>query len=119
MRASVTDLSSDGRWRPLRCSVYPHRDELWVVPGGELDIESADVLRRVLGEYIEAGFPRLVLDLRDLTFIDSTGLRTIIEAGRSAGARGIDFAVSPGPPGVQRIFEVTGTAELFHAPRSH
>lgn len=119
MRAPATDssLSSSGRWRPLRCPVRAQRDELWVAPEGDLDIESADVVRGAVDECLGAGVPRLVLDLRGLTFIDSSGLRTVIEAARSAAARGIGFAISPGPPQVQRIFEVTGTAELFPVAR--
>ena len=113
MRASASDHSSSGRWRPFRCPVRPHRDELWVAPEGELGLESAHVLRGVVEEYLGAGFTRAVLDLRGLTFIDSTGLRTVIDAGRAARARGIDFALCPGPPQIQRIFEITATAELF------
>src|SRR3712207_8160345 len=116
MRMPAPDLSSDGRWHPLRCSVQPHHEALWVQPEGELDLESAGVLKAVLDEYTGAGFPRLVLDLRGLTFIDSTGLHTIIDAGRAAMARGVEFAVSPGLSRVQRIFDVPGTAGLFPPP---
>ena len=113
MRVRPTDLSSYGAWRPLRCPVRPQRDALWIAPEGELDLESAGVLRAVLVEHLGAGLPGLVLDLRGLTFIDSTGLTTIIEANRSAGARGVEFTVLPGPPQVQRIFDITGTADLL------
>jgi len=102
-----------GRCRPFRCSTRPHRDELWLAPEGELDMESANVLSALVSEYLEAGFPRLVLDLRALTFMDSSGLHVLLEARQHARARGVDLCVSPGPPGVQRIFDVTGTAELF------
>jgi len=106
-----------GRWRPFRCSTRPNRDELWLEPEGELDIESANVLAALIGEYLEAGFPRLVLDLRAVTFMDSSGLHVLLEARQRARARGVDLSVSPGPPAVQRIFDVTGTAELFPARR--
>lgn len=119
MRASVTDVSSSEPWRPLRCPVRPHRDELWVAPDGELDLDSADVVHAVIDEYLGAGFARLVLDLRGVTFIDSTGLRTLIRASRTAAAHGVDFAVAPGPPEVQRIFEITGTTELFPVAQPH
>ena len=113
MRASATDFSSSGPWRPLRCPVRPHRDELWVAPDGELDIESADVVRAVIDEYVGTGVARVGLDLREVTFRDSTGLRTVIRARHTAAAHGVDFAIAPGPPEVQRIFEVTGTTGLF------
>jgi anti-anti-sigma factor len=99
----------------LRCPARHERDALVIAPEGELDLESASDLRAVLDEHLGAGLPRLVLDLRGLTFIDSTGLRAVIEADRSAAARGVDLTVLPGPPQVQRIFEVTGTADIFPA----
>jgi anti-anti-sigma factor len=113
MSTRPPDLSPGGAWRPLRCPVRHERDALRIAPEGELDLESASVLRSVLDEHLEAGCPRLVLDLRGVTFIDSTGLRAVIEADRSAGARGVDLTVLPGPPQVQRIFEVTGTGDIF------
>ena len=113
MRAGPDDLSSYGAWRPLRCPVSPRRDAVWIAPEGELDVESAGFLRAVLDEHLGTGFPRFVLDLRGLTFIDSTGLKTLIEAKRSAGARDIDLTVRPVPHQVQRIFDITGTADLF------
>lgn len=113
MCAGFRDLSSSGAWRPLRCPVRSRRDALWIAPQGELDVESSSVLRAVLDEHLGAGLPRLVLDLRDVTFIDSTGLRTVLDARRSAAARGVELTVRPGPPEVQRIFTITGTAEVF------
>jgi anti-sigma B factor antagonist len=116
MDATALEHPQDGRWRPLRCSIEPRRDELWLKPTGELDLESAGVLRAVVGEYLDAHFPRLVLDLRAITFMDSSGLHLLLEAQREARARGVELLVSPGPPSVQRVFDVTGTAELFPAP---
>ncbi len=115
--ATALEHPQDGRWRPFRCSIEPRRDELWLEPAGELDLESATVLRAVLGEYLDAGFPRLVLDLRAVTFMDSSGLHLLLEAQRDARARGVELSVRPGPPSVQRVFDVTGTAKLFPAHR--
>jgi len=116
MDATTTEHPLNGRWRPFRCSIRPHRDELWLAPEGELDLESADVISALLGEYLDADFPRLVLDLRAVTFMDSAGLRVLLETRRDARARGVEIFLSPGPPGVQRIFDVTGTGELFAPP---
>jgi anti-sigma B factor antagonist len=66
----------------------------------------------------DARFPQLVIDLRRVTFVDSSGLRVFIEARQEALKREIELRVSPGPPRVQRIFEVTGLAGWFPAPVS-
>ena len=116
MDATALEHPQDGRWRPFRCSTRPYRDELWLELAGELDLESANALGALVGEHLDAGFPRLVLDLRAVTFMDSAGLRVLLETRRDARARGVEIFLSPGPPGVQRIFDVTGTGELFAPP---
>jgi anti-sigma B factor antagonist len=116
MDASALEHPPGDRWRHFRCNNRPHRDEMWLEPAGELDMESANVLGALVDEYLDAGFPRLVLDLRAVTFMDSSGLHVLLEAQREARARGVELTLSPGPPNVQRIFDVTGTADLFAAP---
>ena len=46
----------------------------------------------------------VVLDLRGLTFIDSSGLRLVLEAQAEARRDGFQFAAVPGPPEIQRVF---------------
>jgi anti-anti-sigma factor len=59
------------------------------------------------------------LDLREVGFMDTSGLRLIIEEQQRAAAHGYRFGVFPGPPNVQRLFEIAGLAgdgELFADP---
>jgi anti-anti-sigma factor len=100
--------------QPLRCHVLPERSRVRVAPEGELDLATADDLRAELDHLFSAGFTHVVLDLRQLSFLDSTGLRLILEARRDADARSIRLELVPGPSGVQRVFEITRTeARLF------
>ena len=55
----------------------------------------------------------IVLDLGGLTFMDSSGLHLVLDARRRAGEKGHKLVVLEGPEAVQRIFELTGTADLF------
>jgi anti-anti-sigma factor len=48
-----------------------------------------------------------VLDLRELTFLDSTGLRLILSERMAARKTGGRFELIAGPPEVQRVFELT------------
>jgi anti-sigma B factor antagonist len=89
-------------------NVHPERESARVVPIGELDISTADVLADKLRELEGAGFDRIVLDLRRLEFIDSTGLRLILERNAYAQANNHELALIAGPPAVQRIFDVMG-----------
>jgi anti-anti-sigma factor len=82
-----------------------------VCPVGEVDVATIGHLREQLEELIAARIGRVILDLRQTTFLDSTGLRLAAEAHRSATANGTEFALLAGPPAVQRAFVVTGLGE--------
>ena len=74
---------------------------------GELDIASAPQVEDALSE-LEAGRPPvLVIDLRSLDFMDSTGLRTVVGADARAREQGRRVAIVRGPEPVDRIFSVT------------
>lgn len=53
----------------------------------------------------------VVLDLQQLEFIDSTGLRVILSARARAQECGQEFAITPGSQQVQRLLSVTGVSE--------
>ena len=53
----------------------------------------------------------MALDLREVTFLDSSGLRVIIQQERRARDAGRGFGVVPGSPEVQRILEIAGVAD--------
>jgi anti-anti-sigma factor len=81
---------------------------------GELDLASSAILERALeGAEIEAA-PLLVLDLDELKFVDSTGLRVILLAQEKSRSRGQRFAITPGSPQVQRLLSITSVAEHMH-----
>jgi anti-anti-sigma factor len=58
-----------------------------------------------------AGFTSLVLDLRGVRFLHSTGLHLILDWHAMAEADGISFGLLAGPPPVQRLFELSGLTE--------
>jgi anti-sigma B factor antagonist len=91
----------------LRVAARRGSDRLILALEGELDMNSAPLLREALasadGE--EAGL--VVLDLQDLSFIDSTGLKAIFAARNAVRDRGGQFAVTRGSAQVQRLLSVT------------
>lgn len=94
----------------LLISVHPQRGAVRVVPSGELDLANAGALRAQLDELRAAGFEHVVLDLRDLTFMDSSGVRLILREDRLARSAGRRFALIAGIPSVQRVLTVCGVA---------
>jgi anti-anti-sigma factor len=80
---------------------------------GELDIGALPDAETAAAAAFEEVWERLVLDLEALEFMDSSGLRFI--AGLHERCRSSDRALSiqPGPPAVQRVFEITGLDGLL------
>ena len=93
-------------WHPFRCDVEPAAGHVRVTPHGELDMASAPDVELRLRDLRESGFDRVVFDLRELEFMDSTGLRLVMREHAAARQDGREFALIAGPPAVQRIFEV-------------
>jgi anti-sigma B factor antagonist len=96
---------------PFRIEVEPSRDMVRVVPVGELDLATANKLREEIDRLHVAGFNRLVLDLSKLRFMDSTGLKLVLETNAGARDDGWTFSLVRGPEAVQRLFEVTNITE--------
>jgi anti-anti-sigma factor len=103
-----------GEFEPFRIDVEPARESVRVAPVGELDIATVDKLGAEVARLRESGFDRVVLDLRSVRFLDSTGLRLVLELDAAARADGHDLAVIRGSDVVHRIFEVTQVADRLN-----
>ena len=78
---------------------------------GELDLLGAPLLQKEI-EKVEGGSPGIVvLDLQDLQFVDSAGLRVILAAHERSRQNGQEFALTPGTEQVQRLFTIAGVSE--------
>ena len=102
------------RYKAFGISVVRDRDEVAVVPVGDLELAAADRLGEAIRQLREAGAPaQIVLDLRRIEFIDSTGLRILLSLRNDAKRHKYTLALVPPPPPARRIFELTGTHGLF------
>jgi anti-sigma B factor antagonist len=79
-----------------------------IVLSGELDLASAPALEDELERAVANSPDIVIVDLRALEFIDSTGLGLLIKAHRQAEAAGRRFAIVRGQRQVQRLLGVTG-----------
>lgn len=78
-----------------------------VTLAGELDLATVPQLRAVLSEAAKDA-ELVIVDLSELTFMDSTGILMILIAHSQIRAADRRLALVPGPRQVQRIFELTG-----------
>ncbi|WP_344902380.1 STAS domain-containing protein [Actinomadura meridiana] len=74
---------------------------------GDIDVVSRERFEAALFEVVETGEP-MVVDMREVTFCDSTGLNAIVAANRRATEHGTTVALVALPPRVQRVFHITG-----------
>jgi cysteine synthase B len=78
---------------------------------GDLDFTHVNVARRAVHELALTRRGALALDLRGLTFMDTTGVRLILQALQRAEERGADFALIRGPFEVHRVLELVGLTD--------
>lgn len=78
---------------------------------GELDLASSPTLEESLERVFESGTPVVILDLRELDFMDSTGLSLLIRAHQTAENAERRLVLVQGPPQVQRLLSLTGVGE--------
>lgn len=80
---------------------------------GELDLATADVFESALGDVEDGDAERIVVDLSGLSFIDSTGLATLIEAEKRSRLDSSRLAFLRGPGHVQRLFKLTQVEDFL------
>ena len=81
--------------------------------GGEVDLETASQLGEHALDAMHHVSPRIVLDLTDVSFMDSTGLKVLVTIERRAQLAGGSFALVGASPPVLRILNLTGLDQVF------
>lgn len=94
-------------------SVLTRTPETVVHLDGDLDLASAADLVAVVHEELRAGSTYLVIDLRDLAFIDSTGLGAIARLQEQAAGDGAELVVRNPSALASRAFEITGFGSVL------
>lgn len=85
-------------------------DTAWIHLAGEIDLATAPELQATLAE--AQGHARLVVaDLRDLTFIDSSGIHLLLDADEAARRSSGHFVLIRGAANVERVLAIAGVAE--------
>ena len=97
---------------PFHCDLVPEDGRVLMRLAGELDLSSTPVLEQRLREALDSG-RQLVVDLRNLDFMDSTGLTLLVRWARGAEQDGYELALVRGEPRVHRLFELTGLDAAF------
>ena len=97
----------------LRISVTAEPTYPLVTLAGECDLHTGRQLRDVLTSEVSRGTRRMILDLGDLAFMDSTGMQVLLSVHTVLSVRGGTMALVSPQPVVARILERTGADQYI------
>jgi len=97
----------------LELTVSEHEGETVVRAAGELDVNTAPELREQLTRLIGEDSRRIVVDLSEVSFVDSTALSVLVSALKRLRQADGDLELAAPNPSVRRVFEITGLTRLF------
>jgi anti-sigma B factor antagonist len=80
---------------------------------GEIDLFTAPEMKTALSEAIEAGKSRIVVDLEETTFLDSTALGVLIGTVKRLRSRDGRLTIVNVDPNIAKTFEITGLDQIF------
>jgi anti-anti-sigma factor len=113
----------DPRWPPVEFSISEEQraDGTTLHLAGELDMATARRLEAAVANALDREEAELVVDLNEVRFMDSTGLRALLRARRDCELRDRSFFLIPAADGGQhRLFQVSGLIGhlTFHEPQA-
>ncbi len=80
---------------------------------GEIDLSTVDVVQAELDGVRAAGWKTVVLDLREVSFIDSRGLNLVLRTNQLFAQHGLEFAIIEDPGPVRRLLDISGVSQAF------
>jgi anti-anti-sigma factor len=97
----------------LRVDVSERPGSARIALSGQFDIAVADDANRTLQALLHRGLDLVVVDLSGLDFMDSTGVRFLVEGRDTARDVGVKLSLVPGADPVRRVLAVAGVLALF------
>ena len=109
----MSGLDSVADERPFAVEVVRAANASRVAPRGELDLATAGELEHALEDVLTAGVERLVLDLRGLEFLDSSGMAVMLGLHKRSVLGEFELMVVRGLASVQRVLILVGLDHVF------
>jgi anti-anti-sigma factor len=90
------------------CTIERAGDTIIVAPEGDIGVETTATMREVLRQVVDSlDSGRIDVDMRAVTFLDSTGLGMFVAAHRAATTKGIDLKLSEPGPVIRMVLEIS------------
>jgi anti-anti-sigma factor len=106
----VAGMIADALPEAFGVEIRPDRERVIVVPRGELDLGTVGQLAEAIDGVVASGFREVVLDLRHLGCIDSSGLHLVVAQARRPDAT---VRVIDGTAPIARVFDISGVRDLL------
>jgi anti-anti-sigma factor len=97
----------------FRVDVRPDRRRVLVCPIGEIDLATAGDVEQHVAELLDEGFGHVVVDLRGVSFLDSSGVRLMVVAHERARRAGARLSLILGSPRSARALELSGVLDVL------
>lgn len=85
---------------------------------GELDLSVAPDFRLVMEPLVGNSEIDLIVNMKELTYIDSTGIGILLSILKARHGMKANFAVEEVPPQIQKLFDMTGIAKFFQSQKN-
>ena len=86
---------------------------------GEIDLETSDQLREVLMDAVDREFQKVTIDLDQVSFIDSSGIATLVEALQAINGYGGKLLLTNLQENVRSVFDIANLLEVFTIEDDH
>jgi anti-sigma B factor antagonist len=97
----------------LAVSAIPDRDRVRVLVAGEVDLATVGGLRDQITELLDVGWRDVLIDLREVTFMDTSGVHALLDADQRARAGSVRLALAVAPGPVRELLRVTATDQTL------
>jgi stage II sporulation protein AA (anti-sigma F factor antagonist) len=94
-------------------TVHHHDEVATLCLRGELDLHAADQVRAVAAGLLDEGVRRIEIDAGELTFVDSSGIKALLDVRHDAGERDVEVAVVAASERLRWVAQLTGLDGLL------
>lgn len=91
-----------------RFDIDRHPGRVVVVAQGEIDIATVPLWEERIAQAEASNAAQILIDLREVSFMDASGLKVLLRAHARSQANGDRLRLSEAPPQVRRLFELAG-----------
>ena len=95
----------------FRVDLKPDSQRVRVCTVGEVDLAAAGELQANIIDVLDRGFARVVVDLRDVRFLDSTAIQALIKSDRHARELGARLSIILGGPAIRKALALAGVLD--------